>query len=155
MIITCENCFKKFNINESLIPKEGRELQCGSCNYKWFFKTQIDTITLENELSINSNKTETSENNNNIIENLNTDTIKNKKIKTSSSKNVVTERIAHKSPKIIKKSLVFIISIIAIIILIDTFKFQLSNYIPELNFLLNNLYETLKDILLFFNDLVN
>ena len=38
MIITCENCTKKFNLQDDLIPEEGRELQCGSCNHKWFFK---------------------------------------------------------------------------------------------------------------------
>ena len=59
------------------------------------------------------------------------------------------------NPKIVKNSLVFIISIIALIILLDTFKFQLNNYIPGLDSLLNNLYESLKDLSLFFKDLVN
>ena len=59
------------------------------------------------------------------------------------------------NPKIIKNSLVFIISAIALIILLDTFKFQLNNYLPGLDLILNNLYESLKDLLLFFKDLIN
>ena len=38
MIITCEQCLKKFEIESSLIPKDGRLLECGSCNHKWFYK---------------------------------------------------------------------------------------------------------------------
>ena len=38
MIISCEVCNKKFEINSNLIPSDGRTLQCGSCNHKWFFK---------------------------------------------------------------------------------------------------------------------
>ena len=53
MIITCEKCSKKFNLEDSLIPDEGRELQCGSCNHKWFFKKNEGSIKLENELSKN------------------------------------------------------------------------------------------------------
>ena len=32
MIITCEKCSKKFDIDDKLIPKEGRKLQCGIIN---------------------------------------------------------------------------------------------------------------------------
>ena len=40
MIITCPNCNKKFKIDISLIPDEGRDLQCGSCNHVWFYNIQ-------------------------------------------------------------------------------------------------------------------
>ena len=43
----------------------------------------------------------------------------------------------------------------ALIILLDTFKYQLNNYIPGLESILNNLYESLKDFSLFFKDLLN
>ena len=52
-------------------------------------------------------------------------------------------------------SMPFFYTIIAIIIFLDTFKYQLNNYIPGINSVLNNLYETLKDLSLFFKDLVN
>ena len=38
MIITCNNCNKKFDVDSSLIPDMGRLLQCASCDHKWFFK---------------------------------------------------------------------------------------------------------------------
>ena len=40
MIITCPNCNKQFKIDNSLIPDEGRDLQCGSCNHIWFYKIE-------------------------------------------------------------------------------------------------------------------
>ncbi len=47
MIITCNNCNKKFDIDSNLIPDKGRLLQCASCDYKWFFKKEV----LENDVS--------------------------------------------------------------------------------------------------------
>ena len=38
MIITCPCGDKKFNVDASLIPNEGRTLQCGFCDEKWHFK---------------------------------------------------------------------------------------------------------------------
>ena len=38
MIITCPRCQKSFNIDDKLIPKEGRLVKCGVCNHTWFFK---------------------------------------------------------------------------------------------------------------------
>ena len=47
MIITCNNCNKKFDIDSNLIPDKGRSLQCASCDHKWFFKKEV----LENTVS--------------------------------------------------------------------------------------------------------
>ena len=41
MIITCNNCNKKFDIDPNLIPDTGRLLQCASCDHKWFFKKVV------------------------------------------------------------------------------------------------------------------
>ena len=41
MIITCNNCNKKFNIDSNLISDKGRLLQCASCDHKWFFKKEV------------------------------------------------------------------------------------------------------------------
>ena len=40
MIITCPCEKKQFKIDESLIPQEGRELQCGTCERVWFYKPE-------------------------------------------------------------------------------------------------------------------
>ena len=52
MIVDCNNCNKKFDINENLIPVEGRLLQCSGCNKKWFFKKKIK----KNDLILKINK---------------------------------------------------------------------------------------------------
>ena len=141
MIVTCENCSKTFNIQEKLIPSEGRFLQCGSCNYKWFFKISSEENKIQKGLLIDS------ENNEKVF------TKKNDPIEKVIINNKKNNKL--KKPKIVKNFLVFIISIIAIIIVLDTFKNQLNIYIPGINSILNNLYETLKDLSLFFNDLIN
>ena len=38
MIISCNSCNKKFEINSELIQDSGRLLQCSNCNKKWFFE---------------------------------------------------------------------------------------------------------------------
>ena len=141
MIVTCENCSKTFNIQEKLIPSEGRYLQCGSCSHKWFFKISSVENKIQKELVVDSENNEK-----NFIK-------KNDPIEKTIINNKKNNKL--KKPKILKNFLVFIISIIAIIILVDTFKNQLNIYIPGINSILNNLYETLKDLSLFFNDLIN
>ena len=49
--------------------------------------------------------------------------------------------------------IVMIISFFGIIIILDTFKSPLSNIFPNLELILYNLFETLKDLLLFVKDL--
>ena len=57
MIITCPNCNKQFKIDNSLIPEEGRDLQCGSCNHIWFYKIEQDKneVLKLNETTIRKN----------------------------------------------------------------------------------------------------
>ena len=50
--------------------------------------------------------------------------------------------------------LVFIISIVALIVLLDTFKNPVNLMIPNIEFILDSLYETIRDILLFIQDLI-
>ncbi len=37
MIISCPECNKRFNIDQNLIPEDGRLLQCSNCMHKWHF----------------------------------------------------------------------------------------------------------------------
>jgi predicted Zn finger-like uncharacterized protein len=55
MIITCNNCNKKFDLDSNLIPDKGRLLQCASCNYKWFFKKEIPENTASPFVEHNDN----------------------------------------------------------------------------------------------------
>ena len=47
MIIECPSCKKKFDVNANLIPKEGRLLECSSCNHQWFYKDIDKNISEE------------------------------------------------------------------------------------------------------------
>ena len=66
MIITCPCEKKQFKIDSSLIPQEGRELQCGSCERVWFYKPKNDSKA---PLTLNENN---SENKSSVSENVNT-----------------------------------------------------------------------------------
>ena len=60
MIITCPNCNKQFKIENSLIPDEGRDLQCGSCNHVWFYKIEEknnEILELKQEIISESSET--------------------------------------------------------------------------------------------------
>ena len=155
MIITCEKCSKKFNLEDSLIPDEGRELQCGSCSHKWFFKKK--EILIKDKNVVSKNVSTNSNIDDDYINNEKTNNIKEKiiEIQKDEIQDINKNQKNKKNPKIIKNSFVLIISIAALIVLLDTFKFQLNNYIPKLDLILNNLYESLKDISLFFKDLIN
>ena len=56
MIISCEQCNKKFEVESSLIPSTGRLLQCSSCGYKWFFKKSISPTKNDKTIKIPRNK---------------------------------------------------------------------------------------------------
>ena len=157
MIITCENCTKKFEVDADLIPDRGRLLQCMKCQHTWFFKNAISTDTDKSYDSKSPTLMEDTsgfEKDDLIVENnldnqqLNEN--KNKKW-TSFTKSNLGKK---KRISIINLTLVFIISFIALIILTDTFKSQINKIVPSIDFLLYNLYESIKDILLFINDLI-
>ena len=60
MIIKCPNCEKKFKVESSLIPDNGRIIQCGSCNHTWNFnKKNFENITQNLEIKIPENQIKT------------------------------------------------------------------------------------------------
>ena len=161
MIITCPSCKKKFNIDINLIPAEGRNLQCGSCNHVWFYKKK-DPIPDPPQINENITIKENEKSDNSDDEKSNDQEIKqtvneNKKSKSELSAIKETkgesELVKTQSTKFFSYLIVFIISLGALIILLDTLKAPLINIFPGLEFLLFNLYETLKDIKLFIIDL--
>ena len=156
MIITCPCKKKQFKIDSSLIPNEGRELQCGSCERVWFYKPQNESeapLTLNNNVS--TNKTEQNievKKNLEISKTLQQEKIIEAEIKKENSKTV--EKSESKKSKLFSYLIVFIISFVALIILVDTLKTPLINVFPGLEVILFNLFETLQDIKLFIIDLI-
>ncbi len=150
MIVECPNCYKKFNIDSSLIPIKGRLVQCSGCNHKWHFvpKSEEKTVKKENKNDSSFLFEEDVEDNKNVNK---TKDIATKKINNQTQKKNVTKskvRINY-----FKMIIVVIISVIAIVLVVDTFKNQLSTFIPGLKEIMNNLHETLLDIKLFIIDL--
>ncbi len=149
MIISCDQCHKKFEIDSNLIPKDGRLLECGSCNHKWFYKQDIKDKT--EEIIIEPQLKNIEEEN---IDPIQTNISQINELDTSSEKKEIVENKKIKKISILNIIIVFIISFVALIILIETFKNPISIYIPNIKFILNSLYEIIRDIILFFKDLI-
>ena len=166
MIIQCVNCNKKFEIQDNLIPDDGRLLECGSCAHQWHY-TPITKLELTDEVQTKVDEVQ-----------VKTDEVK---IKDEPAEQLIVKKTKKKS-KIIKKIyesdaddeidqtnesittkeknisfinflLVGIISFVAIVILVDTFKNQIAYVIPNISLYINELHEILRDIFLFIADL--
>ncbi len=153
MIISCPCKKKSFQIDENLIPIEGRNLQCGSCGHVWFFKNEKKNLELKTEIFSN-NEIENEEKIQKKVDIDQKDPLDN--IISSTDKALIKY---DEGPKITLTNLlgymiVSILSFIALMILLDTFQIQLSSIFPNLELFLYNLYETLKDMSLFTKDLI-
>ena len=163
MIIECPACSKKFNIDEKLIPDEGRLLKCGNCDHTWFYKKE-ENLKLETE-SIKINEIEENKSEINIepvdVPIKQTKKIRKKISKKSSTKESTSKELVSidkssvsRENNIIKKIFLIIISIIAFIMLIDTFKNQISVIFPGIVQMSDSLYLVINDLKLFIKDLV-
>jgi len=167
MIITCNNCNKKFDIDSSLIPDKGRLLQCASCDHKWFFKKEvlentvspidedIDNINVFDQNSSSTNEEEkVSDVAKDEVEVDLKEEIKEKnEININESTQINNKLKKQKNFKILNIFIVAIISSVAFIIIVDTFKYPIGKIVPNIEFILYNLYESIKDISLFIRDL--
>ena len=163
MIVECPACSKKFNIDEKLIPAEGRLLKCGNCDHSWYYKKEED-LKLETE-TIEINKIEKNKSEINI-EPVDVPIKQTKKVRKKISKKSSTNESTSKElvsidkssvsreNNIIKKIFLIIISIIAFILLLDTFKNQISVIFPGILKILDSLYLVINDLKLFIKDLV-
>ena len=145
MIIECPKCNKKFQIDQNLIPNNGRTLQCGSCDHNWFFKFENEKkVVEEEEIHID-------------------ETVTDSQVKTSFEENIIEDekentnnvenKIKESNLNYFKIILVAIISFVAFIIILDTFKNPLTSIFPNIKIILDNLYQSLHDIKLFMLDL--
>ena len=165
MIIDCIKCTKKFEVNASLVPDGGRTIQCGSCNHIWFYKPKIEQSKNEIKAEITSPKS-----NNNVLKNKKDDNVNEKLSKTDETNNLenfaktknssieLTNKNKKKTfslSKFLSYFLVFLITFVALIIVLDTFKTPLSSIIPGLEIFLYNFFETLKDLYLFLKNLLS
>ena len=163
MIISCPSCHKKFTIDDSLIPAEGRNLKCGKCDRVWFYKIEIksaEPLDLKEDIE----KKVIEPNENNVSNSSNSELFEaklNHKLDKNIKKNDIIQNIdlPKKTKKItfskfLSYIIVSIISFAVFIILIDTLKTPLIDIFPELEILLFNLFETLQDIKLFIIDLI-
>ena len=139
MIISCEKCNKKFELADNLIPSAGRLLQCGSCTHQWHYipETKIELV-------------------NEVKDNVKTSDQVKKTLQKPIKKIIEKHKTIANEGKIgfFSFLLITIIFLVSLVILLDTFKLRLSSIIPNIDFYLASLYDTLKDIFLFCKDLL-
>ena len=138
MIIECQNCNKKFQIDDALIPKNGRLVKCGSCNTTWQQKPEI--IILEDKLTEITQLSEQEKE-------------KPVKKKIPISIKIKKKDIREKKIGILSSIVVFIISIISLFLIIETFQYEISLIFPNTENYISYVYETLKNILILSKDL--
>ena len=153
MIIVCPSCGKNFNVRDDQIPDKGRLLQCSNCNHEWFYTK--NTIPIDDNLDEQFNDELTQESfgildeeeekrDKNISEDKTVELEKPKEIKEKKATKV----------NFFKLLLILIISFAAFVLIVDTFIVQISVYIPFAEKYLDNLYQSIIDISLFFQNLI-
>ena len=159
MIITCPNCNKKFKIDPTLIPEDGRDLKCGSCDHVWLYKIKdmsskpltLNENIYDNEIEANNAEKD----NDNELNKITEKKEEEKRVKKfiEKQKSISENKEKNTTSKFFSYLVVFIISSVALIILLDTLKIPLINVFPGLEIILFNFFETLHDIKLFIIDL--
>ena len=146
MIIVCPCGEKKFEVKDNQIPEKGRRLKCGYCNKEWFF---IKNIEKRKNEQLQNPKIDIEE------EKDNSESKATKAIKTKETSKVVkSTNLNKRKSNYFKLFIVIIISLIGLIVILDTFKNQLIILIPNISEILDNLYESLTDLKLFIKDLI-
>tara|TARA_B100001059_G_C17427390_1_gene376273 strand:+ start:113 stop:583 length:471 start_codon:yes stop_codon:yes gene_type:complete len=156
MIIECINCDKKFEVNSDLIPNEGRTIQCGSCNHIWFFDKNIEIKpkVIQAKTNVVENNLKKNEKIHNNLINQKEDTNKTINIKEDPPTQRKKQKSSFSFSKFLSYILILIITFIALIIVLDTFKRFFFKIFPNLELILFSLFETLQDMHLFIKDLI-
>ena len=164
MIISCPECSKRFNVDQNLIPKDGRLLQCSNCMHKWHFIIEKNEKIIEQPIKSEEIITESKNQEKKINPSQEFIPIENETVEKELKKEQkVTNKIKKKEQKRKKKDkpikllnmiIVIIISVAALIIIIDTFRIELSKYMPFLNPMLDSFYAIITDINSFIKDLI-
>ena len=149
MIVNCQNCNKKFEIDDQLIPKKGRLVQCGFCSSKWHQLPQIET-TIEATKVESIDKKEELDKPKKLIKKKIDIQKKEKNLKKSSS---VKTKIKTKKIGFLSLVLIILISTVATFLVIETFKIQIISFWPQADVYINHVYETLENIFVLIKDL--
>ena len=153
MIIVCPSCSKNFNVKEDQIPDKGRLLQCSNCKHEWFYTK--NTIPIDNDIDELSNDDLTQESFGILAEEEDQHDEEIVEDKTNElEKTKTSKKKKGKSFNFFKLLLVFIISFVAFVLIVDTFIAQISEYVPFAEKYLDNLYQSIIDISLFFQNLI-
>ena len=156
MIIVCPSCGKNFNVRDDQIPDKGRLLQCSNCKHEWFYtKNTIPVDDNIDELSKDDFTQETfgildeeeDKRDEVIVEDKEDKTVELEKPKNIKKKKTIKINF-------FKLLLVFIISFVAFVLIVDTFLVQISEYVSFAEKYLDNLYQSIIDISLFFQNLI-
>ena len=153
MIIVCPSCGKNFNVRDDQIPDKGRLLQCSSCKHEWFFTK--NTIPIDDNLDEESKDEFTQESFGILDEEEDRRDeviVEDKKVESEKPKNINKKKTI--KVNFFKLLLVFIISFVAFVLIVDTFIVQISEYVPFAEKYLDNLYQSIIDISLFFQNLI-
>ena len=153
MIIVCPSCGKNFNVRDDQIPDKGRLLQCSNCKHEWFYTK--NTISIDDNIDELSNDELTQESFGILDEEEDKSDdviVEEKTIKLEKTKNINKKKTI--KVNFFKLLLVFIISFVAFVLIVDTFIVQISEYVPFAEKYLDNLYQSIIDISLFFQNLI-
>ena len=153
MIIVCPSCGKNFNVRDDQIPDKGRLLQCSNCKHEWFYTKNTNPVdNFVDELS-NDELTQESFGILDEAEDRSEEVInEDKTLALEKTKNIKKNKTI--KVNFFKLLLVFIISFVAFVLIVDTFIVQISVYIPFAEKYLDNLYQSIIDISLFFQNLI-
>ncbi len=156
MIIECINCNKVFEVNSELIPENGRTIQCGSCNYVWFYNPRIAGVKKEIKQNVEIDIKEKPT----INRAKKNEPKKSKEKNYSKLKNKKNYEITKYKPrkslsftKLLSYLIVLMITFVALLVVLDTFSKYLYQLFPSLELVMFSLFEILKDIKLFIKDL--
>ena len=153
MIIVCPSCGKNFNVSDDQIPDKGRLLQCSNCKHEWFYtKNTIPVDDNKDELSKDDFTQESFGILDQEEDRYNEEIAEDKTVELEKPK--TSKKQEGKRLNFFKLLLVFVISFAAFILIVDTFIIQISEYVPFAEKYLDNLYQSIIDISLFFQNLI-
>ena len=156
MIIECINCNKVFEVNSELIPKNGRTIQCGSCNHVWFYNPRISDFKKEIKQNVEidvKEKPAISQTKKNEAKTFKEESYSKLKDKKNYEITKYKSRKSLSFTKLLSYVIVLMVTFVALLVGIDTFSTYLYQLFPSLEIIVFSLFEILKDIKLFIKDL--